>query len=74
MRADLVILDKKVGKVLLVGLPTGIPALDNAYAGSVRINFLAHNTLLPYSFSSKMMVMWLVRLRIGAALPRAQGR
>ena len=74
MRTDLVILDQEVGKMLFIGIPTGIPALDDADTGSMRINFLAHNTLLPYSFSSKMMVMWLVRLRMGAALPRARGR
>ena len=46
--ADLVVLHQQVAHQLVLGIPAGIPVLDDAYAEAVRIDFLSHITWPPF--------------------------
>ena len=41
--SDRLIFDQIICEILLGGIPTGVPILDNAYAEAIRINFLSHS-------------------------------
>ena len=72
--ADAIIFDDQVADFVRTGIPSGIPVLNDAYAQSMRINFLSHNSAsFPYSFSATTMVMWLVRLLMRYIRPCALG-
>ena len=40
--ADIVIFHQGIAETTVVGIPTGIPILDNAHSQAVGINFLSH--------------------------------
>ena len=46
---DLLVLDQKIADLLIAGIPTGIPVLDDAHAHAVGINFLSHKLSPPLS-------------------------
>src|SRR5699024_2606950 len=43
--ADLLVLNKEIAHLLIAGIPTGIPVLDDAHAHAVGIYFLSHKTV-----------------------------
>ena len=44
--ADLLVLDQQVAHQLVLGVPTGVPILDDTHAQAVGIYFLSHKTVL----------------------------
>src|SRR5439155_25739538 len=69
--ADVDVLEQVVGELALVE-PLRLPVVDVADSQYLGMNFLTH--MFGYSFETSSIVMWLVRLRIRVALPRARGR
>ena len=71
--AEVVVLDKVIGKILLPGVPLGAPIQDDTHARAMGIDFLTHLLILPHFWSSTI-VMWLVCFLIMSARPweRAQ--
>jgi hypothetical protein len=71
--AEVIVLNKVVGKIFLPSVPLGAPVEDNTNAGAMGIYFLTHFLVLPHFWSSTI-VMWLVCFLIMSARPweRAQ--
>ena len=71
--SDLIVFYKIIRKLIAFRHPTRVPIFDYANSESVGIYFLTHYAP-PYSSSPKIIVMWLVLLRMRVALPCALGR
>ena len=67
------IVQQVAGVVLLADIPRRRMALDDAEPQTRGADFLAHGQFLPVS-SATVTVMWLVRLKMRSARPRARGR
>src|SRR5205823_3471628 len=67
--ADADVLEQVVGELAFVE-PRRLPVVDVSDAEYLWMDFLSH----VYSLATNSMVMWLVRLRIRVARPRARGR